>query len=568
MPRWRRTVTTWLAICRRCATLNGVTNLYQYDSRNRLTNAVWQAGATSLGRFAYAVGPAGNRTSLAETIGGLGTLGCGFDAVGNRLSRASSVSGISPGAASYTANDWLAGDGYDANGNTTNSGAANYQYDALGRLTNATVNGVQILPTYDGDGNRASKTVGTGTTTYYLVDDRNPSGYAQVVEEYQGMSLSRVYNYGLALISQRTVTSGAVSYFGTDGHGSTRFLTDAGGNLTDTYTYDAYGILISSGSSGSTPNSYLYCGQQWDSDLGMYYLRARYYKPDTGRFWTMDTYDGNNEDPLSLHKYLYCQGNPIMGFDPSGHDDVNLVSVTAASGIGTTLDTMGAAAMAGLRGAGAYVARRVGNAFIMGTAGAVAGGIDSKLGGGSFADGLLPGFEFGSLFGLVPPQAWATSGGGLVLKGLAAIGICNAIDSFEDGNIKQGFFRAVTSALPMEAIPATPKKLYVYFSSDKLQSIKTEGLRLGTSNKVWASTMSPDEFSAFRLGGNTGINFIRNFPFFSTFAKKFDCVAEISDVSDFQTAALTYKQLLGQFESSCPIPPGKLKISANGNGGK
>ena len=54
-------------------------------------------------------------------------------------------------------------------------------------------------------GNRVAKTVG-GTTTYYLLDDRNPSGYVQVLEEWTSTgtpTLSRVYNYGYALISQR-----------------------------------------------------------------------------------------------------------------------------------------------------------------------------------------------------------------------------------------------------------------------------------------------------------------------------------------------------------------------------
>jgi hypothetical protein len=68
--------------------------------------------------------------------------------VGNRTNRISGVSGISGQTASYTANDWLASDAYDANGNPTNSGPANYQYDALNHLTNA--NHGAVLLTYDG----------------------------------------------------------------------------------------------------------------------------------------------------------------------------------------------------------------------------------------------------------------------------------------------------------------------------------------------------------------------------------------------------------------------------------
>lgn len=50
----------------------------------------------------------------------------------------------------------------------------------------------------------------------------------------------------------------------------------------------------------------------------MYGLRARYLNPNTGRFWTMDSYEGNSEDPLTLHKYLYCHGNPVNAADPLG----------------------------------------------------------------------------------------------------------------------------------------------------------------------------------------------------------------------------------------------------------
>ncbi len=346
---------------------NGVTNLYRYDSMNRLTNLVWKAGSTSLASFAYTLGPTGNRTALAESVNGMnrsynwvydylyrltgetlsgGTVGAvtyGYDPVGNRTNRTSTVTGVNPQNNTFTANDWLGSDKYDSNGNTTNSSAIAYQYDALNHLTNA--NNGAILIGYDGDGNRVKKTVsGTGTTTYYLLDDRNPSGYVQVLEEWTAVSsttnLSKVYNYGLSLISQRQALSGTVSYYGCDGHGSTRFLANTSGTITDTYTYDSYGLLIAS--TGLTPNIYLYCRQQWDSDLGFYYNRARYLNPGTGRFFTMDTDEGNNEDPLSLHKYLYCQGNPINGIDPTGHFDFSLGSFSLSMAIGGTLDALGA----------------------------------------------------------------------------------------------------------------------------------------------------------------------------------------------------------------------------------
>jgi hypothetical protein len=47
---------------------------------------------------------------------------------------------------------------------------------------------------------------------------------------------------------------------------------------------------------------------------------ARWLNPNTGRFQTMDSYEGSQGDPLSLHKYLYAAGNPVNNIDPSGHE--------------------------------------------------------------------------------------------------------------------------------------------------------------------------------------------------------------------------------------------------------
>ena len=49
---------------------NGVTNLCQYDLLNRLTNSVWKLNAGTLASFYYQLGLTGNRTSLLETNSG------------------------------------------------------------------------------------------------------------------------------------------------------------------------------------------------------------------------------------------------------------------------------------------------------------------------------------------------------------------------------------------------------------------------------------------------------------------------------------------------------------------
>lgn len=58
--------------------------------------------------------------------------------------------------------------------------------------------------------------------------------------------------------------------------------------------------------------------ERWHIVTGQQYLRARYDDPSTGRFNTLDPFVGNNDDPQSLHKYLYALADPITYVDPSG----------------------------------------------------------------------------------------------------------------------------------------------------------------------------------------------------------------------------------------------------------
>ena len=62
-----------------------------------------------------------------------------------------------------------------------------------------------------------------------------------------------------------------------------------------------------------------YRGEQFDADLSLYYLRARYYNASTGRFMSRDPEAGKIKIPASLHKYLYASGDPVNHVDPMGH---------------------------------------------------------------------------------------------------------------------------------------------------------------------------------------------------------------------------------------------------------
>ena len=93
---------------------------------------------------------------------------------------------------------------------------------------------------------------------------------------------------------------------------------------TGDYNYDSRSMLMTTAAICATREvswcPSFYRGEQYDSDLGLYYLRARYYNPATGRFMSRDPEDGKAKDPASLHKYLYANGDPVNGLDPTGHE--------------------------------------------------------------------------------------------------------------------------------------------------------------------------------------------------------------------------------------------------------
>ena len=111
-----------------------------------------------------------------------------------------------------------------------------------------------------------------------------------------------------------------------DIQGSSTSLVKEDGSADATYRYTDFGETTINGDN-KAENEVCYTGGIYDQSTGLYYLNARYYNPEDGRFVTEDTYRGENDKPDTQHLYVYCANNPINHVDPSGHYEVALYTL-------------------------------------------------------------------------------------------------------------------------------------------------------------------------------------------------------------------------------------------------
>jgi hypothetical protein len=331
---------------------------WAYDHDGRLTDE----GATASGTLGTADAP----TDASEAAAQDGYADhYQFDLNGNRITdvHTGGGSGIFVGTTTdtYDGDDQLktsvAGSttttyDYDANGSQTDSEvngvvATTYGYDVRNKMVSATAaggadtaNGQTAAPggqsatyVYDDAGDRVAETTG-GVTTYYLTDTQNPTGYGQPIEQRTSPTGAPTVTY---LIGDRVLgqvdAGGTPTYILTDGHGSTAALTTAAGAVTAAYAYTAYGDALGF-TLASAGTVYLFGGDAvYDPASGLYLHGDGTRGRDGFRFVEADTEgNGTNSEPISLHKYLYAGGNPVMYVDPSGHD-FSLSSSLVAIGI-------------------------------------------------------------------------------------------------------------------------------------------------------------------------------------------------------------------------------------------
>ncbi|PZS06134.1 MAG: hypothetical protein DLM69_00415 [Candidatus Chloroheliales bacterium] len=238
--------------------ISGENQVFGYDPLDRLVS--WNATNVSQ---QYYYDPIGNLTAKAGVAYTYGSNGNGSGA-GPHQAR-------TIGGQSYS---------YDANGNLTSSPGRGYTWNAENQLTAVTGTANESY-TYDGDGERASRTV-NGITTVYL-------GPLLDVDNDTAGTDRFVYMFNGGAIAQRTTTSNPVSntlvYLHGDHLGSMSLTTSTGGTMVSGQEFDPWGAVRSGGVNETKLN---YTGQRKD-DTGLLHYHSRYYNPAIARFISADT---------------------------------------------------------------------------------------------------------------------------------------------------------------------------------------------------------------------------------------------------------------------------------------
>ena len=293
---------------------------YVYNDANRLTQLSLPGGITQ--NYAYDLGSEITKITYKAGALTIGDLTHGYDHAGRRSSQGGSYArtGLPDAVASFThnGNNQMTARGattlnYDLNGNLTSDGTYTYMWDARNQLSQIK----QGTPTiasyvYDPLGRRQKRTT-SGTTTQYLYDGLNP------VQEKVGATPTANLVTGLGIDQHHTRTDSAGQRaLLTDALGSTISLTDAGGAVQTSYTYQPFGNASVGGAANA--NSYQFTGRESDA-AGLQFYRARYYSPTLQRFISEDPIGLTNCD---MNLYSYVKNSPTSFRDPMGLQEEDL----------------------------------------------------------------------------------------------------------------------------------------------------------------------------------------------------------------------------------------------------
>ncbi len=206
-----------------------------------------------------------------------------------------------------------------------------------------TATGSLISYSYDADGIR-SKKVFTGqigatqnvTTHNYItqngkiVRDTITSGNTTKVLDfiYDASGKPFALNYSVDGATPTTY------YYILNLQGDVVQLRTADGTVAATYTYDAWGKVISYSGTMAGTNPLRYRGYYCDTETGFYYLQSRYYDPELHRFINADSLASTGQGFLGTNVFAYCLNNPTKHIDLEGKDAVVVIDTDGVGHVG------------------------------------------------------------------------------------------------------------------------------------------------------------------------------------------------------------------------------------------
>ncbi len=361
--------------------LGQVTNL-NYDKEGRLVSLARPNDVNA----AYSHDHDGNLEKIQETFGfqTLSSIELTRDGEGKVVSAVREVP-LSPDLQpltrtfSYDDASRVGGYTYDAAGRLLADGVRTYSWDQASRLVFMSGGGKNTSFSYDGLGMRIGRTTEEGLESYVVNYALGlPSVAVARVEGNEGMEDSRYYVHlpGGELLYFIEAVDETSHFYHFDETGTALFLTDDQGTVTDSYDITPYGEVTAR--TGSTYNPFTFQGAFGVMEEGgLYYMRARYYHPETARFLSPDPV--HSLHPAEINPYQYARANPMRFIDPMGTSVWSAVKGTAKGAVGVargTARTLGTGVEVFYEGCSALVER--GADLVVGVAAEIYDAVESS----------------------------------------------------------------------------------------------------------------------------------------------------------------------------------------------
>ena len=283
--------------------LSDGTTTYAYDSLNQL---VWEYNTAAGKAWNYAYDLGGNILSKTE-----------YDYADGQTSN--------PVTVSYTYGDaaWrdllTAYNGeaitYDGIGNPTSYRGWGMSWQGGRQLASMQKDGTALSFSYNDAGLRTEKTV-NGSTRRYIWNS------AQLMADV-GANDAFYFHYSssgeLIGYTYKTAEAETECILVKNQQGDVERVISTDGTILASYTYDAWGNVLTSEGTLAATNPIRYRGYYFDTETSLYYLQSRYYDPAVGRFVNEDSLLNGKAGTIGFNLFSYCGNNPLKHVDPSGY---------------------------------------------------------------------------------------------------------------------------------------------------------------------------------------------------------------------------------------------------------